>query len=615
MPPPPASLLLVAALLAARGCGADPLACQPNAQQPMLPTFHIIGNVSLAPGGNVSVELINDASGVTFANGLLHVWHQCCQNHWDHVVSRDAVRWQRLPPPIQPLTTRTFDGSISLVAAGFGGPVILYDAPDNVLPGVPADKPVLGVARLANASDPYLMTWTRAANNPVAFNGTPIAFPGQVWRNGDKFNFLGQGMRFETRDATFHAWTNAGPFVGLTEHSGDWTVPVPNQRDGTPPPPGSPDLAINVMGGADYILGTYDASQETFSPWRPGGEWPGRVAHLEGGMAEWWGAGGGADNNNRMMIVGWATPDWEGDAGPGVSRVTRLTLVREVNFDAALGTLVANPLPEMEALRTSSIASERSVALGAAPHVVPGTGGGAAASADVVVSFSAPAGFQPGDAFGACVLDNGSSGSGLGVRISINAGQSQYFLPGLNVPTEGCDYNVSSVRYTDPRLCQAACTADAACAAYAYEANRPTLGTCTLKNCSAPLIAQEKYTAGIKAPAPVGSVAVRVGTCAEAMGGGSSLGGARLLPSFPLLAGETAVTLRVLPDRSVADFFVQDGRWSGTLPWLDPAPRAAADSSVLVFGSATASSIAADIDAWSMGCGWLDPSYSDAPTL
>ena len=59
-----------------------PLACQDNMKFPMLPTFHIIGNVTQSTDGSINLEPINDASGVTYYNGLYHVWHQCCQNHW-----------------------------------------------------------------------------------------------------------------------------------------------------------------------------------------------------------------------------------------------------------------------------------------------------------------------------------------------------------------------------------------------------------------------------------------------------------------------------------------------------------------------------------------------------
>ena len=76
-----------------------PLTCQDNAKFPMLPTFHIIGNVTQSTDGTIKLEPINDASGVTCAlaflerypwfppdapfsryyNGIYHVWHQCCQ--------------------------------------------------------------------------------------------------------------------------------------------------------------------------------------------------------------------------------------------------------------------------------------------------------------------------------------------------------------------------------------------------------------------------------------------------------------------------------------------------------------------------------------------------------
>jgi beta-fructofuranosidase len=140
--------------------------------------------------GSIKLEAINDCSGVTFYEGIWHVWHQCCQSHWDHVISKDLVHWQRLPPPIQPVTTRTWDGSISMLAKEDGGPLILYDAEDGKLRAGSGDRPILGVARLADPNDKYLMTWTRVNNNPVVFEGAPGAFPGQVWKNGDHFNFI-----------------------------------------------------------------------------------------------------------------------------------------------------------------------------------------------------------------------------------------------------------------------------------------------------------------------------------------------------------------------------------------------------------------------------------------
>lgn len=606
------ALALGAAALVAGGAAASPLACQPLETQPMLPIFHIIGNVTPGAGNNVTVEPINDASGITFYRGLWHVWHQCCQDHWDHCVSRDLIHWQRLPPPIQPLTTKTWDGSISLLDAAAGGPVILYDAQDGKAGIGGRDSPILGVARLVDPDDAYLLTWARRADNPVNFTGPPVAFPGQVWRNGDHFNFNGQGARFTTRDATFHSWTNAGPFNGESEHSGGWTFPVPNSASGAPPPPGSPNLAVNVGGGATFQLGTYDAAAESFAPWRPSGEPAGRVASLEGGAADWWGAQGGPDVGGRAMMVGWALPDFTGDAGPGITFLTRLTLVREVTWDAELATLVSNPLPELAGLRADYIARERGLALapGGAPTVVPGTPGGAAASADVVVTFS---GVAPGAVFGACVLVDGAGAGGLGALVSVSSGggsPGDYYEPGEDRP--GGDYNVTDVSYSDPRVCQAACTADPACAAYTYVTRPPLVGSCCLKGSVPAQNPNPTCTSGIK-PAPPGSFDVRVGSCAEAAAGalrGPPVGTLRLRGG----SAAPTLTLRVLADRSVADFFAEGGRWAGTVSWpTSHAPRNPGDSAVLAW--ATTPGVVADIDVAAMGCGWVTPSYTDSPTM
>ena len=68
--------------------------------------------------------------------------------------------------------------------------------------GVPVgsgDRPILGVARLADLDDKYLQTWKRVENNPVAFEGAAGAFPGQVWKNDGHWNFIMQGNRYQVR--------------------------------------------------------------------------------------------------------------------------------------------------------------------------------------------------------------------------------------------------------------------------------------------------------------------------------------------------------------------------------------------------------------------------------
>ena len=305
---------------------------------------------------------------------------------------------------------------------------------------------------------------------------------------------------------------------------GQWWMPVPNQADGSPPPAGTPNRLVNVNGGATYLFGVYSPENETFTPWSPAGEKPGKEAALERGGADWWGGQGGPGNNGRMMIIGWATPDYGGPAGPGIGFLTRLTLLREVHYDPKLMNLVSNPVPELTGLRTSSMASEKGVVLTSQPHAVQGTGGGAASSADVVISFS---GFADGSVLGACVLAN-SSFEGLGISLVVSDG----------------------------------------------------------------------------------TVTAKAGTCSDSMKADKSNGGT----SFPLFDDESELKLRILPDRSLADFFVQGGRWSGTISWQARGPRAAGDSTVAVWSNST-SEVKADIDVFGMGCGWVDPSYTEHPTM
>ena len=68
----------------------------------------------------------------------------------------------------------------------------------------------------------------------------------------------------------------------------------------------------------------------------------------------------------------------------------------------------------------------------------------------------------------------------------------------------------------------------------------------------------------------------------------------------------------IVAANSLADFFVQGGQVAGTMAWQGKEPRASGDSQVTVYASAA---VKADIDVWSMGCGWLTPSYTENPTI
>jgi hypothetical protein len=366
-------------------------------------------------------------------------------------------------------------------------------------------------------------------------------------RRGDHYNFIGQGSLFTSPDNKFDTWTRkdkGGKKVmdalgGGRENSGQWMMPVPKAVDGSAPPSGAgaPNVLINVGGGDRYVFATWDNATESLTPWTTpaGAPKTGQMAHLEGAHASWWGASGGTDNNGRMMMIGWATPDFHGDAGPGIKFLTRLTGLREVNYDPKAKNLVANPVPELKSLRGSSLASMKAASLSSTPTVVKGTAAGAAASADVEITFS---GAKVGDKMGACVLGSSANATaGIGITITVTA------------PTP--DGHTATV----------------------------AVGHCGDANI--------QTTSSDHKPIPSNAVTVH--------------------------AEDGGITLRMMPDRSLADFFVQGGQWAGTSAWTSKTPRAAADSEISVWASGTA--IKADIDVWSMGCGWLNPSYTDSPTI
>ena len=76
---------------------------------------------------------------------------------------------------------------------------------------------------------------------------------------------------------------------------------------------------------------------------------------------------------------------------------------------------------------------------------------------------------------------------------------------------------------------------------------------------------------------------------------------------------ETELTVRVLPDRSCADWFVQGGRWAATDGWQGTEARKPEDSNVMLWSSTAG--VSAQVEVHSMGCGWLNPSYTEHPTM
>ena len=378
------------------------------------------------------------------------------------------------------------------------------------------------------------------------------------------------------------------------------------------------------------------------------------TSELEHGKGGWFGM---QSANERALMIGWGLDDFHGDAGPGIDFLTRLTLLREVNFDAETMDLVSNPVKELTSLRTGSLASEQNVALASkTPHYVPGTAGGAAASADIELTFHIPA--AGAAVFGACVLAEPEGTPPFVPHwetvVDSNAGYAKVGTPGNHSTLLG--------NATDAAKCQSLCQKTQGCLEWAwkifgpnpppaflnatlacYMINDPTdldtpairsqkgatsgkylqsdpsgqgLGitlTITPQSNGVPYL---QATVGV-CPGASGTATATTATTAAADADATAAADADIEggkgAAVKMLPGEKSITVRILPDRSIVDFFVQGGRWSGSVSWIGGTPRAPNASQVSAF-SETAG-VTVDVDVYGMGCGWANPSYTAHPTM
>ena len=75
--------------------------------------------------------------------------------------------------------------------------------------------------------------------------------------------------------------------------------------------------------------------------------------------------------------------------------------------------------------------------------------------------------------------------------------------------------------------------------------------------------------------------------------------------SFLLLRCRSSLTRRLA--------LLWSARWAATQGWHGTAPRKPADSNVMVWSGS--SGVSAEVDVHAMGCGWLNPSYTENPTM
>ena len=329
------------------------------------------------------------------------------------------------------------------------------------------------------------------------------------------------------------------------------------------PTPGVPHLqGLDATAGANAGMHFY-ASKSFFDP-----------AGAPGGRRVYW---------------GWAL----------VPPASTQTLPRVTTFHPKLMSLTFNPAPELAALRAlpplASIASI-TVADGASVWLgnwAPGAGN----QSEFGVTFSLP---TQSATFGMTVGNGGDGSNNVSTPIiiefnaaSLNATVTvggtvhpqnlTYYMPGVDLP--GADYNVTDVDYSDPHICQAACTADGEkCQAYTYVVRPPKVGSCCLKNSVPNADSQPTCTSGSKVSRPL-----------PGQGGATA--------ALPLLPGDSAIDVRVFVDNTFVEVFVMHGRLAFTYN-LNPGPQLAGAAGATLFASGAAVQ-ATDVNAWHMNPIWV----------
>ena len=100
-------------------------------------------------------------------------------------------------------------------------------------------------------------------------------FPSGIWKNAGHFNFVANGQRFSTTDASFHTWSRqAGGSFPAGGRGGQWfeALPYVSSAGGQQPSQGGqPTHLINTnhytgdTGGNRFQLGEYYPSNESWA--------------------------------------------------------------------------------------------------------------------------------------------------------------------------------------------------------------------------------------------------------------------------------------------------------------------------------------------------------------
>jgi hypothetical protein len=314
-------------------------------------------------------------------------------------VSRDWVRWQRLP---NALAAGSYDGSATVVPGG--GPVIMFDCATEICPSGsnldlerassatadrqqqqqeheeaeeaptgadrqqqqqqqqqdqqqhPDDIPVVGVARPANLSDPTLREWVTASDNPIVVD-SPGEFvaPSKLWHNSSGAAFMAMNAGdsviglFSSVDPRLHAWHLEDPRWFPTGGGGAVVfLPLPATVSGGVF--SGPNGTNHACGSCDpslcFILGRFDPTgNQAFTQTVPGKhctdlgyDMGGFFVYSESGVVP-----PEAPGHPTASPGHWGRSETRFVQQGWIAGLAALTVVRELRFDPLQQSLVSLP--------------------------------------------------------------------------------------------------------------------------------------------------------------------------------------------------------------------------------------------------------------------------------
>eukprot|EP01043_Picozoa_sp_COSAG02_P000263 COSAG02_NODE_5_length_66751_cov_63.939148_9_plen_672_part_00 len=408
--------------------------------------------------------------------------------------------------------------------------------------------------------------------------------------------------------------------------------------------------------GSTFSVGIFDQQTEMFRA----------TAHfqLDHGQLAW--TAGGLADDGRVLLVGWVAggndPPTHAAGCPTVGGikvcgVQTESAVRVLSWEAGTQQLLAYPPAEMAGLRNATLCNQSAVVLrqrhgSAAAHMLPfpeGTG----AAIDLEIEVALPAVSAPGFSFGVRVF---ATRRPRDDEIIMTTSQPRV-LNGTNFRGGNVGFQPLPAATSDPAghlICSKLCEAWSNCSAWVLVKAGESIGRgagCALKGQSycvnAPShpcdgcedeggMAGRCYCdAGIKpgftppapgkcgGPKPSGpalppnssddGVGVVVQVSAATQNGSrlcSLIVNKQVRGTFLVLAGELSMAVRVLVDRSIAEFFFAGGRAVYTARSY---PEVGADGAELFVPSVVGAGDEVQSDvvvvkavAWEMGCGWVD---------